>query len=168
MFKRKIACVFLLFAGFMLLVHAVLPHHHHCQHVVFFKACAQKSIMAWQSDTAGLSSSEKSDITTLPIQGILDKSHIPGCQSGSHSGNPYQEDPCWKNVHYVVGKIIQNYLPEIVSLPPSFLFKDHSSSVSESTPWDFFKKNRWGKTDFLLTYKGFHPLTDGLRSPPVF
>lgn len=171
--KRRIARFFLMFAGLMLAVHGILPHHHHCHHVVFLQTC-QERIHDRNTATTGENGESKvprtwmaeSSCASLPIQGILTKSHCPGCPSDTPIPTSEQDDPCWKNSDYINKKTLQveyhlSYIHSFI-----LLFKDRNVSLKDGSPWEFFKK-KWENLSHDRIYKGIHPLASGLRAPPT-
>lgn len=172
MMKRRIACFFLMFAGLMLAVHGILPHHHHCHHVVFLQTC-QERIHDWGTATGKSEEGKEvrtwmaeSSCASLPIQGILTKSHCQGCPSDTPIPTSAQDDPCWKNSDYINKKSLQ--VDHNLSYVHSFvlLFKDRNVSLKDGSPWEFFKK-KWEILSLDRIYKGIHPLASGLRAPPA-
>ena len=97
--KCKIACIAIAFACIMMLVHAVLPHHHHCHDVVFSAQCQWEQKLIGNHDTSCF-------ILVLSDEG---NHHCPPFHS--------HDDPCWKNTKYVVQQSIH-----IPSSAISFLF----------------------------------------------
>lgn len=85
--KRKTACIALAFACIMMLVHAVLPHHHHCHEVVFGARCQ------W-AESADENKGIFRDAACFSL--VASGEDTPRHCTPLHS----HDDPCWKNTMY--------------------------------------------------------------------
>ena len=150
--KRKTAVFFLAFASLMMLVHAVLPHHHHCHQVVFSAGCTLEA--------------EETGFPEAAFQLVQAKSCGQDCNGGHDHPAQGQGDPCWKNSKYI-NPSCSNLLPTPQDAPNFLADNSFQEGQLRLPPIAGFFAYLPSHSDFSLLYQSFLAGTRALRAPPV-